>query len=96
MFFFSNCLQTCVRFVYDSLVTIYSENAVLLALSLCCFIHAVKYMMPLISNLIVTVSDHCLSSTLRPKPYISNTPENWYFLPKHHMGKENKHQDDIK
>ena len=26
--------------------TIYSENAVLLALSLCCFIHAVKYMMP--------------------------------------------------
>ena len=27
-------------------MTIYSENAVLLALSLCCFIHAVKYMMP--------------------------------------------------
>ena len=46
MFFFSNSLQTFVRFVYDSLVTIYSENAVLLALSLCCFIHAVKYMMP--------------------------------------------------
>ena len=43
--FFSN-FQTLVRFVKDSLVTIYSEKVVLLALFLCCFIHTVKYMMP--------------------------------------------------
>ena len=58
--FFSNCLQTFVRFVLDSLVTIYSEKAVLLALSLWCFIHAVKYIILnfnvcLMRNLIVTV-----------------------------------------
>ena len=82
-------------------MTIYSEKAVLLALSLCCLIHAVKYMMPsLISmsvwNLIVMDPDHCLSSTLRPMPYISNALENWQFCPRHHMGKEHKHQDNIK
>ena len=36
-------------------MTIYSEKAVLLALSLCCFIHAVKYM---VSSLIsISVQD---------------------------------------
>ena len=44
--FFPNCRQTFVRFVYDSLVRIYSEKAVLLALSLCYFTLVVKYVMP--------------------------------------------------
>ena len=52
-YFFSNSLQTCVRFVKDSLVTIDSEKVVLLALSLCCFIHAVKYMMPSLVSMFV-------------------------------------------
>ena len=79
-------------------MTINSEKAVLLALSLCCFIHdaILNFNVCLMRNLIVTVSDHCLSSTLRPKPYISNALENWLFSPRHHMGKEHKHQDDIK
>ena len=45
-------------------------------------------------NLIVMVSDHCLSSILRPKPYISNIQRTGISV--HHMGKEHKHQDDIK
>ena len=75
-------------------MTIYSEKAILLALSLCCFIHAVKYMVPsLISkffmrNSIVTVPGHCFSSTLRPMPYISNALESWHFCSRHDLGKE--------
>ena len=79
-------------------MTIYSEKVVLLALSLCCFIHdaVLNFNVCLMRNLIVTVSDHCLSCTLRPKPYISNALENWHSCPRHYMGKEHKHQDDIK
>ena len=83
-------------------MTIHSEKVVLLALSLCCFIYdavlnlcyfiydaVFNFNVCLMRNLIVTVPEHCLSSTLRPMPYISNALENWHFCPRHHiMGNE--------